>query len=320
MMPNEQFLKPANSQAIDIIIPAYNSRYTIQKTVISSLFQVLPTGWRKNIIIVNDGSSDGTADYCQILFKGQVQVISHDRNRGRSASRNTGWKSASGQYVVFLDSDCEWLSKDSLRAHLESLGGNADVSTGPIIARNQTFWAEYFKTLQSSREEDFASGNYAAFTSANCAIKRSVLESVGGFDERYRHYGFEDRDFFLRLLALGTKIRFCSEAVIIHTPDSSLKDICRKMKEAGQYSSSLFYAAHREYYVRSSYGRIDCRLHGSLLAALALISDPFVLKLAGLGDKIINFSFVPFKIKSTWVKIISGLAYMVGTYLDTKGQ
>ena len=309
-----------DSQTIDIVIPAYNVKHIIKKSVDSTLKQELPEGWHKNIIIIDDGSSDGTAEYCRTLFKGKVNVISHDQNQGRSAARNTGWRSGSGKCVIFLDSDCEWLHKDSLIAHLENLEAGENVSTGTIIARNHTFWAEYFNMLQLAREKNFASGNYAAFTSANLAIKRSALEVVGGFDEGYRHYGFEDRDFFLRLLALGIKVHFCSKAAIIHTPDSSLKNIYRKMKEAGQYSSARFSSAHSEYYARSPYGRIDCRLHGFPLTTLSLVSGRFVLGLAGFGDRIINISFVPFKIKWAWVKIISALAYTVGTYLDTEGK
>jgi GT2 family glycosyltransferase len=198
------------------------------------------------------------------------------------------------------------------------LEAGADVSIGPIISNNQNFWGIYQNRIQSSREKAFSSGDLASFTSANFAIKRSFLEASGGFDERYRYYGFEDRDFLLRLISLGAKISFCPEAAIMHNPDSSLINVCRKMMESGQNSSTRFQAAHPEYYARSLYGKIDCRLRGFPLTAFAMICGPMIPRLALLGNKIIGSPGVSFQIKQLLVKIISGLAYMVGTYHGLK--
>ncbi len=299
---------------VDVVIPSFNARKTIQKPVTSTLNQELPDNWHQNVIIVNDGSTDDTAVFCKSMFGEQVQIISHEQNRGRSASRNTGWRAGSGRYVVFLDADCEWNTTASLATHLKVLERGADVSTGSIFAHGQDFWAEYQNNLQRVREQNFKTGNHAAFTSANFAITRSVLEASGGFDEGYRYYGFEDRDFLLRLISLGAKISFCPEAAIVHNPDSSLRDICRKMVESGHKSSGRFQAAHPEFYARSPYGGIDCRLHGSPLTALAIISGPIMPLLVLLGDKMIRRSRIPFQAKRIYVKMLSGLAYIVGTY------
>ena len=299
---------------VDVVIPAYNAQATIQKPITSTLKQELPANWRQNVIITNDGSSDGTAMLCKLMFGEQVQIISHEHNRGRSASRNTGWRAGRGKYVIFLDADCEWSSTGSLCAHLKMLESSTDVSTGAIISRDPGFWGAYQTILQSSREKDFSTGNLAAFTSANFAIRRSILEASGGFDEGYRYYGFEDRDFLLRLISLGAKISFCPEAAIVHNPDSSLKEICKKMMEAGEKSSVTFQAAHPDFYARSVYGKIDCRLHGQPFIALAIISGPIMPVLISLGDSMIKRASVPFQIKRIYVKMISGLAFMIGTY------
>ncbi|MGB5218011.1 MAG: glycosyltransferase family 2 protein [Smithella sp.] len=306
------------SQTIDIVIPAYNARNIIQQSVTSTLLQEIPTSWQKNIIIVDDGSSDGTGQHCQALFKKQVNVIYHKQNRGISAGRNTGWRAGYGRYVVFMDADCEWRSTDSLAAHLATLESGADVCTGAIFSREKNFWGTYQNALQSSREKDFSSGNQTAFTCANFAIRRSLLEKSSGFDEGYRHYGFEDRDLLLRLISLGSKIYFSSEAAIIHQPYSSLDNVCRKFIESGQNSSVRFQTAHPDYYARSLYGKVDCRIHGFPLTVFAVISEPLMPRLVVLGDKIVNSSKVPFPIKKVCVKIMSGLSYMVGTYRGMK--
>ena len=313
-LPLESF----HSQTVDVVIPAYNARNIIQQSVTSTLLQEIPTSWQKNIIIVDDGSSDGTGQYCQALFKEQVNVIYHKQNRGISASRNTGWRAGCGRYVVFMDADCEWRSTDSLAAHLAILESGADVCNGAIVSRENSFWGIYQNTVQSPREKDFSSDNKAAFTCANVVIRRSLLEKSNGFDEGYSHYGFEDRDLLLRLISLGSKIYFSSEAAIFHQPYSSLDNVCRKFIESGQNSSLRFQTAHPEYYYRSLYGKIDCRLHGFPLTLFAKISGPLMPRLVVLGDKIVNSSKVPFPIKKVCVKIMSGLSYMVGTYLGMK--
>lgn len=317
-MYEERAADKSGPQIIDVVIPAYNVRDIIHKSVGSTLSQELPESWQINVIVVDDGSSDGTGQHCQALFKEQVKVIYHEKNRGQSAGRNTGWRSGCGRYVIFVDADCEWFSKDSLAAHLAILESGADVCTGAIFSREKSFWGHYQNALQLSREKAFSSGNQAAYTSANFAIRRSVLEASGGFDEGYRHYGFEDRDLLLRLTSLGIKIHFSSKAAIFHHPYSSLATVCRKMMESGQKASARFHAAHPEYYIHSLYGKIDCRIHGFPLTALALVSEPLMPRLIVLGDKIINSSKVPFPIKKVCVKIMSGLSYMVGTYLGMK--
>jgi len=308
----------SRAKIIDIVIPAYNACKFISASIRSTLSQKLPAGWYQNIIIVDDGSSDETVLHLQALFKDQVNLIAHPQNRGRSATRNTGWRAGSGTYVIFLDADCEWFSTESLAAHLQILESGSDVSTGAIVSRDESFWGRYQNMLQASREKHFSAGNPVAFTSANFAIKRSVLEASGGFDEGYRHYGFEDRDFLLRLVSLGAKISFCAEASIIHKPDSSLVEVCRKMMESGENSSVRFQSAHPEYYSESMYGKLDCRLQGFPLTVLAMILGPRIPGFAWLGDKMINLSGVPFQMKKACVKIMSGLAYMTGTYRGMK--
>lgn len=300
-------------QTVDIIIPAHNARQTIQKTINSTLKQKLPPGWHKNVVIVDDGSSDDTGGYCKEIFKREVQVISHKCNRGRSASRNTGWRSGSGVYIVFMDADCEWDNTYALDAHLKTLKEEVDVSVGPIMARNQNFWAEYQNHLQKRREQDFKSGNLVAFTSANLATKRSMLETTDGFDEGYKHYGFEDRDFLLRLISFGANVSFTPGASVIHVPDSSLATVCRKMTEAAQYSATKFYEKHSAYYTQTPYGRLDCRINGFPLKAFATICTPLLSPLIKFGDTVLQRRTVPFRAKHLLVRITSGLAYMKGT-------
>lgn len=303
---------------IDVVIPVYNSGSVVTRVVNSVLIQQIPPGWRSKIIIVDDGSSNGVAERLQVLFDQKIEVIAHKENKGRASACNTGWRGGNGCFMVFLDSDCEWLSMNALCAHLKMLLSGADVSCGMVKVGTQGFWTEYQNQIQKTRRRKFKSGNATAFTTANCAFRRSKLLEVDGFDECYRRYGFEDRDLLLRLEKKGARIEPCWEAVVSHDPDLSLIVICRKMTEAGRYSSTRFWQVHPTYYSRSAYGKVDCRLHGFSLQLLAMIAEPLVPLLARIGDWIIRFSSIPFRLKQIWVKSVSGLAYLVGTYRTTK--
>lgn len=300
--------------SVDVVIPVYNSGSVVDRVVNSTLTQQIPKGWRCKIIIVDDGSSNSVGERLRVLFGQKIEVVFHKENKGRASACNTGWRSGNGCFVVFLDSDCEWFSTSALEAHIKVLLSGADVSCGMVAASMQGFWTEYQNQVQQVRKHEFQSGNVTAFTTANCAFRRSILLEVDGFDECYRRYGFEDRDLLLRIKKKGARIEPCWEAVVNHDSTLSLMVVCRKMTEAGHYSSARFWQVHPTYYCSSVYGKFDCRLHGFPLKLLAIISEPLVPSLARTGDWIIGFSRIPFRLKKLWVRAISGLAYLVGTY------
>ena len=93
--------------AISVIIPVYNGEKYIERCVYSVLLQ--PCANALEIIIINDGSKDRTAEICDKISQeyGNVTVI-HKENGGVASARNIGIEKATGQYVAFLDSDDWW--------------------------------------------------------------------------------------------------------------------------------------------------------------------------------------------------------------------
>ncbi len=91
-----------NTPSISTIIPAYNNAKTIRKTIDSILAQtVLPY----EIIIVDDGSQDGTADVIASTYTSQQVTLIRQANQGVSVARNVGLAQASGEWVSFIDGD-----------------------------------------------------------------------------------------------------------------------------------------------------------------------------------------------------------------------
>src|SRR5262245_26699726 len=106
---------------ISVIIPCYNAKRTLAATISSALNQDV----EKEVIVVNDGSTDGSADIIR-EFGDRIRSVSTP-NRGVSSARNSGTKLACGQYIQYLDSD-DLLAPATLGARLEAAAtGCADV-------------------------------------------------------------------------------------------------------------------------------------------------------------------------------------------------
>lgn len=98
---------------IDIIIPIYNSKKTLEKTLDSIYNQTIKE--KINVIIVDDHSKD---DYANIINKYSnlnIKYIKHSENKGAGISRQTGLNNSNGKYIIFLDSDDLFYTKDSVQ-------------------------------------------------------------------------------------------------------------------------------------------------------------------------------------------------------------
>lgn len=105
-------------QLVSIIIPVHNAGRYIGDAIRSALNQTWP---EKEIIIVDDGSTDNSVAVAEIYQKEQVRIIRQD-NRGASAARNTGIAAAKGNYIQFLDAD-DLLHPEKISSQMRALGG-----------------------------------------------------------------------------------------------------------------------------------------------------------------------------------------------------
>ena len=100
-----------------LIIPVYNSQKTIKRTLLSVLKQTFSS---YEVIVVNDGSSDATANILQEFSAYSQVTVIHQINAGVSAARNSGMQQASGEYVLFLDAD-DWVDDNFLMIFKQNL-------------------------------------------------------------------------------------------------------------------------------------------------------------------------------------------------------
>lgn len=125
---------------VTIILPAYNADLYIREAIQSVLDQTY-NNWE--LIVINDGSTDGTGSYVDSVIHPAIKVI-HQQNRGVSAARNIGLDLASGEYIVFLDAD-DVLPLNSLevRASFLTEYPRVDVVDGRVSVRDESLNFEF---------------------------------------------------------------------------------------------------------------------------------------------------------------------------------
>lgn len=128
---------------IDVIVPAYNAEKTLRRAVESALMYP-----EAHVILVNDGSADGTAALCDALSADARVTAIHRENGGASAARNTGLDAATAAYVTFLDAD-DVLLPGALALLLDK---PADAAYGMVTRRGVQPDMQAGRRIQSARE------------------------------------------------------------------------------------------------------------------------------------------------------------------------
>lgn len=114
---------------LSIVIPAYNERNTI-RPLLDAIRAVAVEDVRKEIIIVDDCSTDGTREMLRDLHAADVRVILHEQNRGKGGAVRSGLAAATGAYVIIQDADLEYDPRDYPRLLAPLRAGHADVVYG----------------------------------------------------------------------------------------------------------------------------------------------------------------------------------------------
>jgi glycosyltransferase involved in cell wall biosynthesis len=93
---------------LSVIICCYNERATIEDVIQKTAAVVLPAGWTREILVVDNFSTDGTREILQTVSHPEVRVIFHERNMGKGMSIRTGIANMSGDYMIIQDADAEY--------------------------------------------------------------------------------------------------------------------------------------------------------------------------------------------------------------------
>ena len=234
---------------VSVVIPVFNRPAAVRRAIESVLAQ---TCQDFEIIVVDDGSTDETPAAVAGLADPRMTVIRHERNRGGSAARNTGIQAGSAPYVAFLDSDDEWL-QSKLERQLEVFD-RAEEEVGLVYTGAEDIFADgsvtrYIPRRQVDLAHALLTSNVVGGMSVGM-VRRSVLDSLGGFDESLP--ASQDLDLWLRISE-----RFRAEVV----PDALVK--VSKGNDCGRITANSAGTTRGRELFRKKHGE-KMRQHGVL--------------------------------------------------------
>ena len=193
---------------ISVIIPTFNRKHTLQRAIDSVLAQTFKP---YEIIIVDDGSKDGTKEWLLQNYP-SVQYI-HQPNNGVSSARNKGIQISQGSWIALLDSDDEWMPEklEYLSRFLEMNRDSSFCHTNEIWIRNGVRVNQMKKHKKYGGDIFKHCLDICRISPSSSIIKKDVFEEVGAFDESLTVC--EDYDLWLRVTA-KFNILFLDEPLI----------------------------------------------------------------------------------------------------------
>jgi glycosyltransferase involved in cell wall biosynthesis len=229
-----------------VVIPTYNRKPILEKCLRSLEDQVSsPLFSAYEVVVVDDGSSDGTVDWLKSDPFPHVRLICQ-AHLGPSAARNRGVEEANGDTIIFIDSDLV-VTDIFLKSHAEALiQGQHDLGSDHLFTYGRVINTCNFErpTSEPYKVTDFSA---AYFATGNVAIARHWLIEAGLFDTEFQLYGWEDLELGVRLKKLGLQLIKCPDAAGYHWhPAFSLDQIPSLIDKEIQRGRMgvLFYQKH----------------------------------------------------------------------------
>jgi cellulose synthase/poly-beta-1,6-N-acetylglucosamine synthase-like glycosyltransferase len=218
---------------ISVVVCTYNGSRTI-RDCLEGLRQLAYANFE--VIIVNDGSSDTTAE---IVEQYDFRLISTE-NRGLSCARNTGLQAARGEIVAYLDDDAypdphwlTYLAATFMRTTHVGVGGPnlAPASDGPVADCIANAPGGPVHVLLSDQEAEHIPG-------CNMAFRKVALQAIGGFDPQFRIAG-DDVDVCWRLQQQGWTLGFSPAAMVWHHRRNSVRTYWKQQFNYGKAEAML---------------------------------------------------------------------------------
>ena len=189
------------------------------------------------LVVVDDGSADGTGDFLAGLAAGGAIVHVRGAGRGAAAARNAGIARARGEIIACTDDDCEvgadWVSR--LRARLVETGAAAvggRVVSAPGASRPARISQAITNGIAGVLNDDEPEA--AFLTSNNVAYRADALRESGLFDEGFTGAGGEERELHERLRARGLRLVYDPGIVVEHRPRMGWSGFVRQQAAYGR--------------------------------------------------------------------------------------
>lgn len=252
--------------AVSVVIPTYRRDELLRRCLAAVAEQRPPAGGLE-IIVVDDGRSPTTApliDTFRAAHPGLRLTLLEGAGRGPAAARNRGWRQASAPVVAFIDDDAYPAQPGWLAAGLAHFDGSDVLAVAGAVTvpadDPPTDFQRNVKQLESSE-----------FLTCNAFYRRSALEAVGGFDERFLVPFREDSDLQYRVEALGGRMLHEPAAVVVHPAPPGPFAVSLRLQRYSMFNA-LMYRKHPRLYRERLQSRPPLSYYGTLLAAALFVA------------------------------------------------
>src|SRR5829696_4724680 len=213
--------KESDVAEVSVVVPTHNRSSLLTLTLQSVLWQ---RDVDLEVVVVDDGSTDDTAEAVAGLRDGRVRIVRHERPQGVAAARNRGAEEATAEWITFLDDDDLW-APDKLARQLRAAreAGRSWAYTGAVSIDDELKVLGGMPPPSPERVVELLPGFDAVpGGGSNVVVHRDTLAKAGRFDSRLRNT--EDWEMWIRLAKLGPPAWVCSPLVAkrAHGHNSSL--------------------------------------------------------------------------------------------------
>ena len=209
---NPEAMSVSDRDLVSVVIPTHNRRERLVRAIASVKRQTWPD---VEIIVVDDGSNDGTFDCLKAMAVGDcvLRVIRNEVPRGAAGARNQGIAAASGRWVAFLDDDDLWLpAKLERQVGLLKANSSASAVSCAFFSKAPLRRPRIVRVNPDVTEQEMLKRNCLGGASV-CLASAQVLKTIGGFDATLRSR--QDWDLWLRLFRAGP-ILACEEPLAVY--------------------------------------------------------------------------------------------------------
>jgi N-acetylglucosaminyl-diphospho-decaprenol L-rhamnosyltransferase len=254
---------------LSVVVVSWNVRDLLRRCLLS----IAPTGGSCEIIVVDNGSTDGSPEMVRAEFP-HVRLIANPDNRGFTAANNQGLAAAHGRYLLLLNPDAE-LTGDALAtmaAYLDdhpaagALGPQLRYPDGSLQSSRRRFPTFATALVESTVIQEWWRDNrilrryYMAETpddvtqpvdwlvGACLLVRRQVYEQVGGLDEGFFMYS-EELDWCRRIKAAGWEIVYLPSAVVVHHEGKSSEQVVA--------ARHIYFQSSKVRYFRKHHGAVE---------------------------------------------------------------
>lgn len=230
--------------SLSVVIPSHQRRKRLTEVLEALAQQSLPSE-RFEVIVVLDGSTDGSAEAVLGLDLPYRLRLLEQPHSGTAAARNRGAEVAEEPVLVFLDDDLvpepQFLAEHS-EAHADGAQDRVVLGDCPLELRDHSLWSlamrEAWQDHFTRKAEPDHVWTYVDYSAGNSSLRRSFFRETGGFDERFRRR-YEDEELGVRLLARGARLAFRPEARVWHRLDTRFRTQLAQEREAAYHDVLL---------------------------------------------------------------------------------